>query len=181
LSLETDADYTVNAHIGERLTTLLTVRHHVLLADEPASFGGLDYGPTPFELLAASVASCTAITVANFARRRKWALPSIDVEVTMVPVEDGHDFAVKLSLPDGLTSEQASRLAAVAIRCPVRRAMQRAFRFHEEFGIAVDLLNKGLVDVKPLISATVPYRDAGRAFALAADRSKAMKVLLDFD
>ncbi|HSH89914.1 MAG TPA: L-idonate 5-dehydrogenase [Ramlibacter sp.] len=58
--------------------------------------------------------------------------------------------------------------------------LRGTFRFHEEFGIAVDLLNKGLVDVKPLISATVPYRDAGRAFALAADRSQAMKVLLDF-
>jgi L-idonate 5-dehydrogenase len=59
--------------------------------------------------------------------------------------------------------------------------LRGAFRFHEEFGMAVELLNKGLVDVKPLISATVPYRDAGRAFALAADRSQAMKVLLDFD
>jgi L-idonate 5-dehydrogenase len=59
--------------------------------------------------------------------------------------------------------------------------LRGTFRFHEEFGIAVDLLNKGLVDVKPLISATVPYRDAGRAFALAADRSQAMKVLLDFE
>jgi L-idonate 5-dehydrogenase len=59
--------------------------------------------------------------------------------------------------------------------------LRGAFRFHEEFGIAVDLLNKGLVDVQPLISATVPYRDAGRAFALAADRSQAMKVLLDFE
>ncbi|MEO7390967.1 MAG: L-idonate 5-dehydrogenase [Ramlibacter sp.] len=58
--------------------------------------------------------------------------------------------------------------------------LRGTFRFHEEFAIAVDLLNKGLVDVKPLISATVPYRDAGRAFALAADRSQAMKVLLDF-
>ncbi|MBC5765914.1 L-idonate 5-dehydrogenase [Ramlibacter albus] len=58
--------------------------------------------------------------------------------------------------------------------------LRGTFRFHEEFGVAVDLLNKGLVDVKPLISATVPYRDAGRAFALAADRSQAMKVLLDF-
>jgi L-idonate 5-dehydrogenase len=55
------------------------------------------------------------------------------------------------------------------------------FRFHEEFGTAVELLNKGLVDLKPLISATVPYRDAGRAFALAADRTQAMKVLLDFE
>jgi L-idonate 5-dehydrogenase len=59
--------------------------------------------------------------------------------------------------------------------------LRGAFRFHEEFGIAVDLLNQGLVDVKPLISATVSYRDAGRAFALAADRSQAMKVLLDFE
>ena len=58
--------------------------------------------------------------------------------------------------------------------------LRGTFRFHEEFGIAVDLLNKGLVNVKPLISASVPYRDAGRAFALAADRSQAMKVLLDF-
>lgn len=56
-----------------------------------------------------------------------------------------------------------------------------AFRFHEEFAMAVELLNKGLVDVKPLISATLSYRDPARAFALAADRSQAMKVLLNFD
>lgn len=56
-----------------------------------------------------------------------------------------------------------------------------AFRFHEEFGVAVELINKGLVDLKPLVSATLPYRDAGRAFALAADRSQSMKVILDFE
>jgi L-idonate 5-dehydrogenase len=55
------------------------------------------------------------------------------------------------------------------------------FRFHEEFAVAVALLNQRLVDLKPLISATVPYRDATRAFRLAADRSQAMKVLLSFD
>ena len=59
--------------------------------------------------------------------------------------------------------------------------LRGAFRFHEEFAVAVRMINAGLVDLKPLISATVPYRDAGRAFALAADRSQAMKVLLDFD
>jgi len=59
--------------------------------------------------------------------------------------------------------------------------LRGAFRFHEEFAIAVELLNKGLVDVKPLISATLPYRDATRAFKLAADRSQAMKILLSFD
>jgi L-idonate 5-dehydrogenase len=59
--------------------------------------------------------------------------------------------------------------------------LRGAFRFHEEFAVAVELLNKGLVDVKPLISATLSYRDSARAFALAADRSQAMKVLLSFD
>ena len=58
--------------------------------------------------------------------------------------------------------------------------LRGAFRFHEEFAIAVALVNQRLVDVRPLISATVSYRDSGRAFALAADRSQAMKVLLDF-
>jgi L-idonate 5-dehydrogenase len=59
--------------------------------------------------------------------------------------------------------------------------LRGAFRFHEEFAVAVELLNKALVDVKPLISATLSYRDSARAFALAADRSQAMKVLLSFD
>ncbi|MEY2874302.1 MAG: hypothetical protein RLZZ373_1673 [Pseudomonadota bacterium] len=59
--------------------------------------------------------------------------------------------------------------------------LRGAFRFHEVFGVAVNLINQGLVDLKPLISATLPYRDAGRAFRLAADRSQAMKVLLSFE
>lgn len=59
--------------------------------------------------------------------------------------------------------------------------LRGAFRFHEEFAVAVELLNKGLVDVKPLISATLSYRDPARAFALAADRTQAMKVILSFD
>ena len=59
--------------------------------------------------------------------------------------------------------------------------LRGAFRFHEEFAVAVELLNKGLVDVRPLISATVSYRDSARAFALAGDRTQAMKVLLSFD
>jgi L-idonate 5-dehydrogenase len=59
--------------------------------------------------------------------------------------------------------------------------LRGTFRFHEEFGVAVSLINQRLVDLKPLVSATLPYRDAGRAFALAADRTQSMKVLLDFE
>jgi L-idonate 5-dehydrogenase len=59
--------------------------------------------------------------------------------------------------------------------------LRGAFRFHEEFGVAVQLINQKLVDLKPLVSATLPFRDAGRAFALAADRSQSMKVILSFE
>lgn len=59
--------------------------------------------------------------------------------------------------------------------------LRGTFRFHEEFATAVSLINQRLVDLTPLVSATLPYRDAGRAFALASDRTQAMKVLLSFD
>lgn len=59
--------------------------------------------------------------------------------------------------------------------------LRGTFRFHEEFGVAVQLINQRLVDLKPLVSATLSFRDAGRAFALAADRTQSMKVVLAFD
>jgi L-idonate 5-dehydrogenase len=59
--------------------------------------------------------------------------------------------------------------------------LRGAFRFHEEFAVAVELLNKGLIDVKPLISNVFPYQESVQAFQTASDRSKAMKVLVTFD
>lgn len=56
-----------------------------------------------------------------------------------------------------------------------------AFRFHEEFAIAVELMNKRLVDVKPLISATYPFEQSVEAFNIAGDRSRMMKVQLSFN
>jgi len=58
--------------------------------------------------------------------------------------------------------------------------LRGTFRFHAEFALAVALIGGGLVDVMPLLTATVPLTDANDAFALAADRSKAMKVQLAF-
>ena len=56
-----------------------------------------------------------------------------------------------------------------------------SFRFHGEYGLAVDLLNQGRIDVKPLISGTYPLSDAIAAFDTASDRSKSMKVQLAFE
>jgi L-idonate 5-dehydrogenase len=58
--------------------------------------------------------------------------------------------------------------------------LRGTFRFHAEFALAVALIGGGLVDVMPLLSATLPLSEATAAFALAADRSRAMKVQLAF-
>jgi L-idonate 5-dehydrogenase len=58
--------------------------------------------------------------------------------------------------------------------------LRGTFRFHSEFAQAVDLLNRQVIDVRPVISHTVPFSEAVRGFELAADKSQAMKVLLDF-
>lgn len=58
--------------------------------------------------------------------------------------------------------------------------LRGTFRFHEEFGLAVTLIAKRLVDVRPLITATMPFTDARAAFELASDRQRAMKVQLAF-
>jgi L-idonate 5-dehydrogenase len=58
--------------------------------------------------------------------------------------------------------------------------LRGTFRFHEEFAWAVDLLASRALDVMPLLTKVMPLADAVRAFELAADRSKAMKVQLAF-
>ncbi|MEM8539686.1 MAG: L-idonate 5-dehydrogenase [Pseudomonadota bacterium] len=58
--------------------------------------------------------------------------------------------------------------------------LRGSFRFHEEFAIAVKLMQQGQVDVKPLISHTLPLDDALEAFEIAGDRTKAMKAQIAF-
>lgn len=58
--------------------------------------------------------------------------------------------------------------------------LRGSFRFHEEFATGVGLMQKGLIDVKPLITHTVPLAEAVRAFDLASDRSRAMKAQISF-
>ena len=58
--------------------------------------------------------------------------------------------------------------------------LRGSFRFHEEFGMAVSLMQQGIIDVKPLISHTVSFEDAVKGFELANDRSQAMKTQIRF-
>lgn len=58
--------------------------------------------------------------------------------------------------------------------------LRGSFRFHEEFAIAVEMMSKGLIDVKPLITQTEALQNAVKAFEIANDRSRAMKVQIAF-
>lgn len=58
--------------------------------------------------------------------------------------------------------------------------LRGSFRFHEEFELAVQLMQSGLVDVKPLISGTFPLEDAEQAFQIANDRTESMKAQIAF-
>jgi L-idonate 5-dehydrogenase len=58
--------------------------------------------------------------------------------------------------------------------------LKGSFRFHTEYATAISLMQKGLIDVKPLISETIPLHDAVKAFELASNRNKAMKVQIAF-
>jgi putative redox protein len=102
----------------------LTARHHTLVADEPESAGGSDTGPSPTELLALSLASCTAITLELYADRKGWDLGKVEVDVdyesrSSVPVR--YDVVVKL--PAELSQEQVDKLLVIAGKCPVHRAL----------------------------------------------------------
>jgi L-idonate 5-dehydrogenase len=59
--------------------------------------------------------------------------------------------------------------------------LRGSFRFHEEFATGVGLMKKRLIDVKPLITQTLPLSDALKAFEMASDRAQAMKTQIAFD
>ncbi len=102
-------------------TTVQTGRHR-FVADEPASSGGADAGPTPVGLLLGALASCTAITLRMYAERKDWPLTGIRVLTgySAGEGESGH-IAREIQLDGDLDDEQRSRLAEVAERTPVTR------------------------------------------------------------
>ena len=65
--------------------------------------------------------------------------------------------------------------------CGKELELRGAFRFHEEFALAVEMISKGLIDVKPLITHTLNFDQAVEAFELAGDRSRVMKAQIAFN
>ena len=99
---------------------------HTVLVDEPVDAGGGDSGPSPTRLLAASLASCVAVTIEMYAERKGWDLGKVEVDVEAE--HEGHaprSFAVTLHLPPELSDEQRDRLLVIAGKCPVHKILTR--------------------------------------------------------
>ena len=126
----------VVANLGEEgFTTQMRAGKHYFTADEPKSFGGEDFGPSPYELLSAGLAACTSMTIQMYARRKKWPLLNVETHVDHQKshAEDCENcerntakidvFAREIVLEGNLDEQQQQKLLEIADKCPVHRTL----------------------------------------------------------
>lgn len=102
-----------------------------LLTDQPVSVGGEGLGPSPHELLPASLAACAAWALVSYARVKEWDLGDVTVEVDYDHRSTPRRFDTTIRLTGDLSSAQLQRLQKVAAACPVRRSIETSFAFDE--------------------------------------------------
>ncbi|MFT5802539.1 MAG: putative OsmC-like protein [Nonlabens sp.] len=126
----------VVAKLGEEgYTTEILAGQHGLVADESEAVGGDNFGPSPYELLSASLAACTVMTLQMYARRKKWDLKEVKVHINHHKkyAEDRANCEEKSSkidhfekcieLEGALSEEQVNKLLEIADRCPIHRTL----------------------------------------------------------
>tara|TARA_R110002072_G_scaffold23949_2_gene81988 strand:+ start:103908 stop:105122 length:1215 start_codon:yes stop_codon:yes gene_type:complete len=127
-------------------TTELKAGDHYLTADEPESYGGSNFGPSPYELVSAGLAACTAMTIQMYARRKKWDVQNVEVHISYdkrhaVDCEACEDegakidtFSREIKLKGMLDEKQIKRILQIADKCPVHRTL------HSETQIITNLI-----------------------------------------
>jgi putative redox protein len=133
----------VVVHSRDSLRNTIEAGPHVLITDEPASLGGTEAGPTPYDLVAGALGACTSMTMHIVAKRENIPLEAIEVTVENDRVhakdcedcfsKDGyiHRFSVVIRLTGNLTAAQRERMLAVAKRCPVNKMLVSEIRIDE--------------------------------------------------
>jgi len=113
----------------------IEIGSHELFADEPASYGGTDSGPSPYDLILAALGACTSMTIGLYARKRSWPLEKITVSLRhfKIHARDCDDCETKegrvdrieleIHLDGALTDEQRARLMEIADKCPVHQTL----------------------------------------------------------
>lgn len=137
-----DTHHQVVASLGasDGFTTRMKVGNHYQTADEPIKVGGNDFGPSPYELVSAGLAACTAMTLHMYAKRKKWPLANVEVHTSHSKIhsEDCEDcesptakldtFERELKLTGDLDESQKNRLLEIADKCPVHRTLHATVR-----------------------------------------------------
>jgi uncharacterized OsmC-like protein len=136
---------TITADLNSGFHVSITNGRHKWSADEPSSLGGTDEGPNPYELLLGSLAACTTITVAMYARRKGMEFDSISVryehdrihaEDCTACVDDASGFLDRVRsaifIEGNFDDEQRKRLIDVAQRCPVHKTLANGIHFEED-------------------------------------------------
>lgn len=144
--LETQAEQLVG-HLNlveDNFTTSIQTKNHFMIADEPASIGGDDFGPSPYEYLNASLAACTAMTLKMYAQRKQWDLQEVFVYLTHsrkhsddldIDLEEPtylDHINKKLKFVGNLDNDQKQRLKEIASRCPVHKTIASEVIFNTE-------------------------------------------------
>lgn len=124
-------------------------KHHTL-ADEPEAYGGTDAGMTPYQFLSAALGTCTSMTIRMYARRKKWPLTHVSVDVTHDKVhasdcehcetQDGKidRLTRRITLVGDLDEAQRARLREIADRCPVHRTLESEVDVQTELAAPAD-------------------------------------------
>jgi putative redox protein len=124
----------VARRVGGGLKHHVEVGDHKLTSDEPQTHGGSDAGPSPQQLLAASLASCSAVTMEMYAARKGWDIGEVVVEVDYEPSQRGSPtrFEMSVRLPKELPEEQRDKLMQIVAKCPVHRTLEGEVMFEEK-------------------------------------------------
>ena len=119
---------------GSALKQEIQIDKFELVADEPEESGGTDEGPNPQQLLAASLASCSAITMEMYANRKGWDIGDVSVDVVYEPAQRGSPtkFRMTVELPKELPEDQREKLMQIVAKCPVHRTLEGEVMFEEK-------------------------------------------------
>lgn len=114
---------------GAVFSTSITVHQHQFIADEPATLGGEDVGPSPGDYLCASLASCKAITLRMYANRKGWKLDTVKVKVELVKGSEmpsgNNTFFCEVTANGELDNDQLNRLLEISKACPVQKLIMK--------------------------------------------------------